>query len=186
MCFITVELVKTAKPTKKRKLKLRLKGAALSNTALNFKGYIMRTTTKINKKRNKTLKERYALKTYDELDVNIVELVKVLNSFDGIYTIGSCGGHSNPKPYQLPERRWEVLFKIEPTADLLSIEFIVWSINNMRRFKQRRVWIEPHSFTPILKKDQYSLYFALEGEGVAADEIAMELESDKVEFYFPF
>ena len=38
---------------------------------------------------------------YDELDENIVNLVRAVNSFPGIFTVGSCGGHPNPEPIKM-------------------------------------------------------------------------------------
>lgn len=79
---------------------------------------------------------------YDELDENIVELVKVLNSFGDIFTVGSCGGHFDHKPYQLPEDEWNVLFKLKPFTGLTSLEFLVWAVNDLRRWENLMMQIE--------------------------------------------
>jgi len=48
---------------------------------------------------------------YAELDKNIVKLVRALNAFEGIETIGSCGGHAKQtSPSQWPEGSWYVKF----------------------------------------------------------------------------
>src|SRR6059058_2913885 len=45
-----------------------------------------------------------------DLDPNMVSLVKALNSFKAITTVGSCGGHADPGPAQKPLGEWSVTF----------------------------------------------------------------------------
>lgn len=139
-----------------------------------------------SRKKVKTLKEQFTLESYEGLDENIVGLVKVLNSFQDIYTIGSCGGHKNPKSYQLPNGSWKILFKIEPTARLTDLEFITWSINHMARWKEYGVWLDLHSPPPYLNEIGNSVYFSLNGEDCDARKIAQELEEYKNDDYVPF
>ncbi len=40
----------------------------------------------------------------NELDKNIVGLVRAINEFKGIYTIRSCGGHPNNENFQNARR----------------------------------------------------------------------------------
>ena len=62
---------------------------------------------------------------YAQLDQNIIELCRALNSFTGIRTIGSCGGHENPASYQLPAGAWHVLFRVEHDDDgWYALEFL--------------------------------------------------------------
>ena len=50
-----------------------------------------------------------------EIDANILPLVNALNAFDGVTTIGSCGGHANPDPQkgQWAAGEWFVNFELE-------------------------------------------------------------------------
>ena len=60
---------------------------------------------------------------YDELDHKLVSLVKAPNDFDGVTTVGSCGGHTNADVvYQNEEGTWHVSFDeaIPRMAGLLS------------------------------------------------------------------
>ena len=76
-----------------------------------------------------------------ELDPPIVELVRLLNEFDGIATIGSCGGHDDGRPggMHASANEWWVTFELEPaTPDgettapsdraWLELEFLVYVI----------------------------------------------------------
>jgi hypothetical protein len=47
---------------------------------------------------------------YTFIDPNIRGLVKVLNSLEGVRTMGCCGGHKNPGPTQRPAGHWFVTF----------------------------------------------------------------------------
>lgn len=50
---------------------------------------------------------------YDQIDANIVGLVKFLNGMPGISTLVSCGGHKDPEPHQAPENAWDIFFEVE-------------------------------------------------------------------------
>ena len=83
---------------------------------------------------------------YEELDSDIVYLVRALNSFDGIQTIGSCGGHPDPEPYQEPEGSWRIAFKVSPCEHgWFPLEFLTWFINNKTASKGRRIILLPHA-----------------------------------------
>lgn len=117
---------------------------------------------------------------YDELDAPVVELCRTLNSFDGIYTIGSCGGHPGDEG-ELPEDEWRVTFQIElgddkrPTADgWLAAEFVAWAIDNLwpEYNALLRTWARP----PWLNFGRM-MCFQIEGlrggeHGVEPDEVA--------------
>lgn len=47
---------------------------------------------------------------YEFIDRNIRGLVRLLNSLQGVRTMGSCGGHNNPTSIQHPEGSWFVSF----------------------------------------------------------------------------
>ncbi len=132
---------------------------------------------------SKTKKNKSEM-SYEGLDENIVKLVKTLNWFDGIDTQGSCGGHKNNKPYQLPSNQWNVIFKVKPSKKgFIDLEFLVWAINNNLRKNGNDVYISPNSAAPFLNEIGKTLYFALEGEDVAPDKIAEELEKMALEFH---
>jgi hypothetical protein len=66
---------------------------------------------------------------YDEIDPGIRALVRALNAFPGIETIGSCGGHDNPRGDQAGPGLWWVLLTIDRTPDSwLSLEFLAWAV----------------------------------------------------------
>ena len=55
----------------------------------------------------------------------------MLNEFDGLTTIGSCGGHPNPTIYQEPEGSWSIIMKFDHGNDgWLALEFLSWLINH--------------------------------------------------------
>ena len=106
---------------------------------------------------------------YDELDANIVELVRVFNSFPGIYTVGSCGGHANPESYQSPEGSWDIVFVVEvddsrPTRDgWLSLEFLVYAFNNWFYRSGLKVFIGPYSAPPHFNEPGNTMTFRAAG-----------------------
>ena len=73
---------------------------------------------------------------YGELDSNVLNLVRALNAFAGIKTIGSCGGHREPGQAQAREGSWWVTFEIEHSEDGgFALEFLAWLINAASRFR---------------------------------------------------
>lgn len=116
---------------------------------------------------------------YDEMDANIVGLAKVLNSFDGIYTISSCGGHKRNKSFQLPAGNWEVTFKLRPARQnspsvdaWLTLEFLVYLFSKCYSSDKGYVRIAPFSPSPYLNGPGNSISFTLEGEDADPDEVA--------------
>lgn len=51
-----------------------------------------------------------------DLDGNLRRLVVALNKIPGVKTLGSCGGHKDPKPYQMPEGQFFIRFDIAKNA----------------------------------------------------------------------
>lgn len=99
----------------------------------------------------------------DELDVNIKELVNVLNSFEAIHTIGSCGGHPNPFPGQWEEGTWFVKFDVEQSFEgWQTIEFLAWAINN-EYDEDLTVFFMPKSSPPWLNVPSQTLGWVIEG-----------------------
>ena len=83
-----------------------------------------------------------------EIDSKIRRLVDALNAFDGIATLGSCGGHPEPlKGGQWPEGSWYVT--------LAGVMFY------------------PDALPPYLNTPGSMVKFALEGyQGTSADKLA--------------
>lgn len=96
---------------------------------------------------------------YDQLDANIVNLVRALNALPGIRTIGSCGGHENPTDVQRPAGEWFITFRAAHTrGGWRSLELIAGAIS-----------LDPWRTTLKVSTSQpgnatgRALFFALEG-----------------------
>ena len=117
---------------------------------------------------------------YDELDANIINLVKALNAFPGVITVGSCGGHEEiTNPSQWPAGSWYVKFKLP--RDRLGryvLEFLAWVINeNCRSLGGDAVVLIPTAAPPYLNTPGDVLYFVVEGyEGEDSDALAELLQ----------
>ena len=121
---------------------------------------------------------------YTEIDTNIVDLVKVLNEFPGVITTGSCGGHSNPGPGQNPAGEFSVAFKVEHTEHgQLSLEFLVWAVNNSLVRTGHNVRIYPYCAPPYLNDPGHTLYFVLEGADADPGTIAKHLRDMRQDFF---
>jgi hypothetical protein len=130
---------------------------------------------------------------YNEIDENIVPLVEVINRFDGLYTIGSCGGHQSPRPGQLPANQWSVLFKVDfqqskvspkntiSTDGWIALEFLVWLCHST--LLDDGVSIVPHSAPPFLNGVGSTLYFCLQAEGLAPERMVEILENHRAEYF---
>lgn len=96
---------------------------------------------------------------YDELDTNIAGLVRSLNAFPGISTIGSCGGHENPTEIQRPLGEWFVTFYVAYTSGgWRSLELIAGAIT----LDPWRTSLKVATSQPGYATGR-SLFFALEG-----------------------
>src|SRR3954469_6294326 len=97
-----------------------------------------------------------------ELDSNIVSLVKALNSFKGVTTVGSCGGHPEPGPGQKPAGEWTVSFKLSSDDHgWRGPGFLAWLVNNDARRSGSNVRLEPFSSPPYLNTPGECLVFHL-------------------------
>lgn len=109
---------------------------------------------------------RHRIPPVADLDPNIVGLVDALNSFKGVITVGSCGGHADPGPGQRPLGAWTVTFKV--AADdhgWRSIEFLAWLVNNDARRSGSKARLEPSSAPPYMNTPGECLVFHLTGWG---------------------
>ena len=108
-----------------------------------------------------------------DLDANIRRLVMTLNTYPGVRTIGSCGGHEHPTGVQRPAGEWFVTFFIAHTrGGWRSLELIAGSILlDPERTSLKVITSRPGQVTGR------ALFFALEGWGQAdPDRIASYLD----------
>lgn len=118
------------------------------------------------------------------IDENIKNLVNVLNSFEAIQTIGSCGGHSNPMPGQWEEGTWYVKFDIEQTLEgWHTIEFLAWAINH-EYDEDLTVFFVPKSSPPWLNHPSKTLGWVIEGYNEQdPNQLADFIDKVKSDFY---
>lgn len=124
----------------------------------------------------------------ESLDRNMVRLVKTLNSFPGIQTIGSCGGHQNPTPAQWAEGSFYVKFDVAWDLDgLFALEFLAWLVNEVMAYRtEGRVSLLPVSAPPYLNGPGTCLHFVIEGRGGAdPDELGREMKEIKRKCFCP-
>lgn len=96
---------------------------------------------------------------YDQLDPNIVGLVRALNALPGITTIGSCGGHENPGETQRPLGEWFVTFRVlHRRGGWRSLE----SIAGATTLDPWRTRLSAHSSRPGQPSGR-SLFFSFQG-----------------------
>lgn len=118
------------------------------------------------------------------MDSNIVELCKTLNKFKGIQTVGSCGGHENPAPYQRPAGSWSVTFTVEHNEHgWRALEFLTWVTNNNFARSGFRIHLSPYSAPPYLNEPGQALTFSIDGEGIEPEKYVKELIELKRQYY---
>ena len=123
-----------------------------------------------------------------EIDAKIRELVDALNAFDGVATLGSCGGHPEPlKGGQWPEGSWYVTFRVSrDTHGWRALEFLAWLVNHDYTQAEPRVRLYPDSAPPYLNRPGAMLKFALEGcEGVSPDALASFMNRQRQRCFIP-
>lgn len=121
---------------------------------------------------------------YNEIDTNIIALVRALNEFDGLTTIGSCGGHPNPTICQEPEGSWSIIMKFDHGNDgWLALEFLSWLINHDAANAGKRVLLYPTARPPHLNHPGRVLSFVFKGENEDPDEWAMWIHQVRIECY---
>lgn len=145
----------------------------------------MQAIKQMSKIANQTIRKSSKAKApYKELDPNMVRLVKALNSFAGIRTRGSCGGHPNNKPCQKPKGSWSVVFDVDHTEKgWHALEFLVWLTNNNMAREGHKIFLSPHAFPPFVNVPGEALYFALDAKDVDPDELAEIVRKSKRELY---
>jgi len=122
---------------------------------------------------------RKTMTLYDEMDSNIVSLVKALNAFDGIYTISSCGGHRNNKSYQLPRGRWDIFFRLKPARvnspsvqAWLTLELLAYAFSKCFDTGKGNISLTVSSPSPFLNGPGECISFILKGKDVDPDVLA--------------
>lgn len=122
------------------------------------------------------------------IDPTIQRLVDALNAFDGIDTVGSCGGHPEPlKGGQWPAGSWYVKFRVDKTEHgWRALEFLAWALNHDYRRAGHNITMYPSAPPPYLNTPGQMLTFALEGyEGESADTLADWIDHLRQEAYIP-
>lgn len=122
-----------------------------------------------------------------DIDPRIRRLVRALNSFDAVFTIGSCGGHPPPlKGGQWAEGTWYVKFNVEHNArGWRALEFLAWLINRDYA-RAHHVELYPTAPPPYLNGPGQVLSFALEGfEGEDPDGLARWMGAARRGLYVP-
>jgi hypothetical protein len=117
---------------------------------------------------------------YAELDPNIVSLVRALNRYPGVRTMGSCGGHEViTNPSQWEAGTWYVKFSLPANRfGWLLLEHLSWAINHDCRRAGRQAMLLPTSMPPFLNTPGECLAFVIEGfGGEDPDELAQFLVS---------
>lgn len=122
---------------------------------------------------------------YKQLDRNIVKLVRALNAFEGISTIGSCGGHANQtNPSQWTEGSWYVKFYVAHDDEgWFALEFLAWLINNSMQRSDKHVSLYPTAPPPYLNSPGEVLAFVLEGEQEDSEEVARLINAARRKVY---
>lgn len=124
---------------------------------------------------------------YDEIDRNVRELCRALNAFEGIRTVGSCGGHEGGRRCGgWPSGAWYVAFGVDFDPEgHFSLEFLAWLVNHDMRNAGRRVLIYPDSPPPWLNEPGRSLRFILEGSE-DPEEMARRIDKLRAEYIVDF
>jgi hypothetical protein len=118
------------------------------------------------------------------VDPNMRSLVRALNRFQGITTVGSCGGHPEPTNDQWPEGQWYVKLRVDHTEHgWHALEFLAWLINVDAR--KHHIVLYPTSPPPYLNEPGACLLFALQGVDEDPEELGNWIERLAKECYIP-
>jgi hypothetical protein len=129
-----------------------------------------------------------AVPSKPEIDVKIRRLVDALNAFDGIATLGSCGGHPKPlKGGQWPDGSWYVTLTVRrDTHGWRALEFLAWLINHHYARAEAGVMFYPDALPPYMNTPGSMLKFALEGyQGTSPDKLASFMNQQREACFIP-
>jgi hypothetical protein len=120
--------------------------------------------------------------SYDDLDSNVRELVRELNQFPDLHTLGSCGGHPERiTAVSAPEGRWWVTLHPDWTDDgRISLEFVAWAVRDLAR-ANHLLFLEAFACPPWLNEPGEGLTFQLTGIDVDPQDVADFLAKWRVE-----
>lgn len=121
---------------------------------------------------------------YDDLDGNVRELVRELNHFPDLHTIGSCGGHPEPMTAaSAPEGHWWVTLQPDWTDDgRISLEFVAWAARDLAR-ADNRVSLQAFACPPWLNRPGEELTFQLGGIDIDPQNVADFLAEWRLELF---
>lgn len=121
---------------------------------------------------------------YAQLDPPIRALVRVLNSFAGITTIGSCGGHAVPaNPSQAAADEWWITFSVDRSEDgWFALEWLAWCVRDCAR-AGGPVDLTPTAPPPWLNTPGQGLRFQLDGYQQDPDALAAHIRRLKRETF---
>ena len=126
---------------------------------------------------------------YTQIDPPVRALVRVLNGFLGIHTVGSCGGHVTPGPVGNPAGQWDVSFAVDHTEDgWYALEWLAWITQDSWR-AGKHVSIIVRAAPPYLNTPGATLFFTLSGDthseaGQDPDELAARIQQQKAKCYY--
>jgi len=112
-----------------------------------------------------------------KVDTRIKKLVEVLDSYPGIQTIMSCGGHIKPKTdqYQVPENEFYVEFGFKdlyPSIEAWESLNKIASCISISSLIERTYYHDKGVRLDIGKDDNTTIYFRLHGRDAEPDFIS--------------
>lgn len=114
---------------------------------------------------------------YSEIDANMHNLVRILNLYPYVETIGCCGGHAvQTNLSQYPEGSFYVKLTISRApAARYALEHLAWAINNDYRRSGHDVVLMPFAPPPYLNTPGRCMGWDIDGNDEDPDELAAAL-----------
>ena len=128
------------------------------------------------------------MKLPKDIDKEILPLVKVLNSFPGVTTIGSCAGHKGLKKQEggrWPEGSFYVKMLIDWTKEgYFSLEWLSWYIFCVIKRGGSEIFFNPFAPPPYLNTPGEMLSFVIEGYNIDLVDLAERIKNNKDEYFY--